>query len=336
LVFAACALINGKGGIALSVALLTLLAFLAACLGVAAVYSILSDLFLRDRSRVSKRVDEEFRKRQRDRAMKSTLFKNLGQAAADVAEEEAHRTWRQRFEALVEQSGLELSPRRLLFLMVGIGCGLGLAAGMIRQSLLIAAMAAPVGALLPFLYVAVKRKARMEKMMSQLPDAFDLMARVIRAGQTMSQAMQAVADEFDKPLAAEFTYCYEQQNLGLPPEVALRDLARRTGLLEVKIFVLALVVQQQTGGPLAELLDNLATVIRERFRIRGKIRALTAEGRMQALVLLSLPPLLLFIIMLINRNYGQVLLNYPGLLVGTFVCEALGALWIRKIVNFDF
>jgi tight adherence protein B len=320
----------------LSLALLTLLTFLAACLGVAAAYSILSDLFLRDRSRVSKRVDEEFRKRQRDRALKSALFKNLGQLAAEAAEEEGQRTWRQRFEGLIEQSGLELTPRRLVFLMTGLGLALGLLAGLLRQSLLIGAAAVPVGAVLPLLYVALKRKARMEKMMAQLPDAFDLMARVIRAGQTMSQAMQAVADEFDRPLAAEFAYCYEQQNLGLPPEAALRDLSRRTGLLEVKIFVLALLVQQQTGGPLAELLDKLATVIRERYRLRGKIRALTAEGRMQALVLLSLPPLLLLAILLINRNYGTVLFNHPALLVGTFVFEALGALWIRKIVNFDF
>src|SRR5262249_57164429 len=122
-----------------------------------------------------------------------------------------------------------------------------------------------------------------------LPDAFDLMARVIRAGQTMSQAIQSVADEFDQPLAGEFAYCYEQQNLGLSPEVALRDLARRTGLVEVKIFVLAMLVQQQTGGNLAELLDKLSGVVRERFRVPGKIKALTAEGRMQATVLLVLP-----------------------------------------------
>jgi tight adherence protein B len=313
-----------------------LLTFVAACLAVAAAYSIVSDLFLRDRSRVSRRVDEEFRKRQRDRAMKSSLFKNLGQLAAEAAEEEGQQSLQQRFENLVEQSGLEWTPRRLVILMVTVGLAFGVLAGLIRQNVLIGTAMAPVGAALPMLYVALKRKARMEKLMSQLPDAFDLMGRVIRAGQTMSQAMQAVADEFDQPLAGEFAYCYEQQNLGLSPEVALRDLSRRTGLLEVKIFVLALLVQQQTGGPLAELLDKLATVIRERYRLRGKIRALTAEGRMQALVLLSLPPLLLLAIVLINRNYGTVLFNYPGLLVGMFVFEALGALWIRKIVNFDF
>ena len=105
------------------------------------------------------------------------------------------------------------------------------------------------------------------------------MGRVVRAGQTISQALQAVADEFPPPIAAEFAYCYEQQNLGLSPESALRDLARRTGLLEIKIFVLALLVQQQTGGNLAELLDKLSGIIRERFRIRGQIKTLTAEGR---------------------------------------------------------
>jgi tight adherence protein B len=106
--------------------------------------------------------------------------------------------------------------------------------------------------------------------------------------------------------------------------------------MEIKIFVLALLVQQQTGGNLAELLDKLATVIRERFRIRGKISALTAEGRLQAVVLLALPPALLALILVVNRNYGQVLLDRPWLLIGTFCFEVVGALWIRKIINFDF
>ena len=282
-----------------------LLTFLAGALGVAGVYSIISDLYLRDRSRLRQRVDDEFRQRQ-------------------------------RVDALIEQSGLGLTVRRLLTLTGAAALALAVPAGLVWWCAPAAAAGALVGAAGPLLYVAVKRKARLEKLMAQLPDAFDLMARVIRAGQTMAQALQAVADEFDQPIAGEFAYCYEQQNLGLPPEVALRDLARRTGLLEIKIFVLALLVQQQTGGPLAELLDKLATVIRERFRIRGKIRALTAEGRLQAAILLLIPPAMLLFILVTNRKYGQVLMEYPGLLVGMFVLELLGALWIRKIVNFDF
>jgi tight adherence protein B len=317
--------------------LLFLLTFLAGVLAVVGIYSILSDLYLRDRSRVSKRVDEQLRARQRERVKKSLLFKDLVPLAGETASDTEERpTLRQRFESLLEQSGLDLSLRRLLLIMAGAGLVVGLVANLIRPNVVVAAVAALTGAGVPLLYVHLKRKARLEKMMAQLPDAFDLMARVIRAGQTMSQALQAIADEFEPPIAAEFAYCYEQQNLGLPPEVALRDLARRTGLLEVRIFVVALLVQQQTGGNLAELLERLATVIRERFRIRGKVRVLTAEGRYQALVLLALPVALFLILLAVNRNYAQVLLEHPGLLAGMFFFEVVGALWIRKIVNFDF
>ena len=162
------------------------------------------------------------------------------------------------------------------------------------------------------------------------------MSRVIRAGQTMSQALQAVADEFAPPVAAEFAFCYEQQNLGLAPETSLRELARRTGLVELKIFVLALLVQQQTGGNLAELLDKLSEIIRERYKMRGKIKAMTAEGRFQAMILLGLPPLMFLLMMTMNRDYAGVLLENPTLIWATLVSEALGGLWIRKIVNFDF
>jgi tight adherence protein B len=313
------------------------LTFVAGVLAVLGVYSILSDLFLRDRSRVNQRVDEEFRKRQREHARKSTLFRNLGQIAAEAAlDERAERSWRRRFEALIEQSGLELTPQRLLGITTCAALGLGLLGGLIRQSFLVGGIGALVGAGGPLLYVAYKRRARLEKLLSQLPDAFDLMARVIRAGQTTAQALQAVADEFDAPIAAEFAYCYEQQNLGLSPEIALRDLARRTGLLEIKIFVLALLVQQQTGGNLAQLLEKLAAVVRERFRIRGKIQTLTAEGRLQAAVLLVLPPAMFVAILVLNYSYGEVLLAHPSLLVGMLVSELVGALWIRKVVNFDY
>ena len=104
----------------------------------------------------------------------------------------------------------------------------------------------------------------------------------------MGQALLSVADEFPQPISYEFAYCYEQQNMGLSPEVTFRDLTRRTGVIELKIFVLAVLVQQQTGGNLAELLLKLATVVRERYLIRGTIQTLTAEGRMQGWILAAL------------------------------------------------
>ena len=285
---------------------------------------------------MQRRLDDEFRQRQRDQIRRSSLFKDLGQLAAHAADEDAGETLGQRFAQMIEQSNLNVTPRNLLYMMAGLGLAGVALVTLVRQSVLQGVAAGAVLTLLPFLYVRLRRNARIRRMTSQLPDAFDLMARVIRAGQTMHQAIQAVADEFQEPLAAEFTYCFEQQNLGLSPELSLRDLARRTGLLEIKIFVLALLVQQQSGGNLAELLEKLATIIRERFRIKEKISGLTAEGRMQALVLLLLPLVVLGVICVANRSYAQTLLDHPGLLAGMFVAEVVGAVWIRTIVNFDF
>jgi tight adherence protein B len=320
----------------MSPALLALLTFGAVIAAVAGVYSILTDLFLRDRSRVNQRLDEEFRNRQREQARKAVLFKKVNPPSAEATAGLEKTSLSQRLEAMVEQSALDLTPRRLLAMTAAAGLGPGLGAGLLRQSVLVGGVALVAGAAGPLLYVQAKRKARLERLLSQLPDAFDLMARVVRAGQSMGQGMLAVAGEFPQPIRGEFSLCYEQQNLGLPPEDTLRDLARRTGLVEIKIFVLALLIQQQTGGNLAEMLEKLSGMIRERYQIRGQIKALTAEGRLQAMILLGLPPLMFVMMMVMNREYGSTLLMYPSLLLGTLFFEGVGALWIRKIVNFDF
>lgn len=317
--------------------LLSMLTFFAVALGVAGVYSIFADLFLRDRTRVNNRVDDEFRKQQRSRAERSSLFRNLGQLAAEVeGSRDASPTLSQKFEAMIEQSGLETTPKKVLSISGVVGVVLAAVVGLLTRSPLWALGGLALGGYLPVFYVMQKKKARMEKLRSQLPDAFDLMARVIRAGQTMSQALLAVADEFTPPIAAEFSYCYEQQNLGLPPEAAYNDLSRRNDLVEIKLFVLALLVQQQTGGNLAELLDKLAGVLRERFRIRGVVQTLTAEGRMQAMILMALPFVIFFMMMVLNPQYAKQLFLYPRLVWMTLGSELLGALWIRKIVNFEY
>src|SRR5262249_26202219 len=254
----------------MSPTLLTLLTFGAVVAAVAGAYSILSDLYLRDRSRVSQRIDDEFRMRQRERARKALLFKDLNQLAAEAAGDmEPQSNLSQWLTTMVDQSGEDLSIRNLMIMSVAAAVLFGALVGIWRESVLPALAAAAVAAAMPVLNVHLKRNARLEKLRSQLPDAFDLMGRVVRAGQTLSQGFQAVADEFPPPVGAEFSYCYEQQTLGLPADVAMRDLSRRTGVLELKIFVTAVLVQQQTGGSLAEMLDKLAGVIRQRYRIRG-------------------------------------------------------------------
>jgi tight adherence protein B len=321
--------------------LLILLPWLTGACGLAGLYAIVSDFYIRNWSRVNQRVDAEFRTRQSERRRTLPLFKNLEHRPTEAVEPAETATqaraeaglW-QRLEAMVRQSGLDLSPTRLLLIALGAGLVLGALGGMLRGPL-IGMMGTSVGVAVPLLYVEAKRKARMQTLLAQLPDAFDLMAQVLRAGHSIPQSMQGVADEFEPPIAAEFSYCCEQQNLGLSPEVVLRDLARRTGLLEIKIFVMAMLIQRDTGGNLAELLERLAAFVRDRLRIHDGIKSLTAEARLQAAVLMVLPGLMFLILLVINRSYAQVLLDHVNLLIGMLISMAVGALWIRKIITID-
>src|SRR5271157_2614052 len=153
-------------------AFLTILTFVAVVTACAGIYSIMSDLYLRDRSRVSQRVDDEFRKRVRARAQKSLLFKDLRALGADSGIGEEERSGlRRRFEAMVEQSGMDLTPQRLLIIAMFSALGLGLLGGLVRHNILVAAVGATLGAVVPIFYVNMKRNARLEKLLSQLPDA---------------------------------------------------------------------------------------------------------------------------------------------------------------------
>ena len=312
------------------------LAALTAVTGFLAVAQLVSDVFLRDRSRVSGRVDTEFLRKQAGRVtLKKSLFKDLSQSAAALSDRDG-ATLRQRLEAVVEQSGIDTTVSRVLATSAVAAGALALLAFAARGSPVDEALAAALGAIVPPWRVKRARDRRSEKLRSQLADAFDLMARVVRAGQTLGQAVLAVSDEFPQPIAGEFALCYEQQNLGLPPEAAFRDLNRRTGVVELKIFVLAVLVQQQAGGNLAELLGKLAAVVRERYLIRGTVRTLTAEGRMQGYILAALPPLMLLLLVVLNPEYAVGHLEHLDVLGYTFAVEGIGLLWIRKIVNFDY
>ena len=162
------------------------------------------------------------------------------------------------------------------------------------------------------------------------------MSRAVRAGQTIPAAFQTIADDFDPPISHEFRCCYEEQNLGIPFETALRNLAQRTGIIELQILVVALLVHGRCGGNLVELLQTLSTMVRKRQMMEGKIKSLTSEGRMQAIVLMVLPVAAFIAIWVISPTYIATLLARPWLIVATLAAQGLGALWIRKIVQIDF
>jgi tight adherence protein B len=223
----------------------------------------------------------------------------------------------------------------LLTIVGGVGSIVGVLTGLCTQSGSLGGAAGLVAAVLPILYVQMKQKQRADLLRAQLPDAFDLMGCVLKAGQTISQAIQSVAAEFKPPIAQEFGYCFEQQNLGLSPDFALRDLSRRTGLLEMKVFVLALLINRQTGGSLVDLLEILAIIVRDHYRIKAKIKGLTAEGRLQAIILLAFPFAIYGAMLVVNREYALKLWDHPVLPISCFVSMVTGALWIRSIINFD-
>lgn len=312
------------------------LAFGAVTSAVLGGYSIVTDLRKGTNARIRRRIEESTRDALRERVKKSPLFKDLGQLAAAAAGQQGRApSLRERLDLLVEQSGLGITSNAV----IGISAVSGLAAAVLGYLLVplyvVPPVAFAVGAALPVLFVKNRRNARLEKLLSQLPDAFDLMARVMRAGQTMTQAFRSVSDEFEAPIATEFAVCFEQQNLGIPSETSLRDLAERTGLLELKILVVGVIVQEQTGGNLADMLDKLSAVIRERYKLRGLVKTLTAEGRMQAALLLGLPPALFMMMLFMNRPYALELFNHPILILITLISEGIGGLWIRSIVNFS-
>lgn len=322
----------------MSPALLSLLTFVSILIVLVSVASLLSDIFLKDRARVNRRLDEEFHRGQKELIRNSSLFKDLHKLKASeiVGTADAKLTIRERLERMLEQSGLTWTLQKLLIISAVSGIGLALIGLVIPRSLVVAAIAGIVGGSMPLLYVRAKCKSRLATLCSQLPEAYDLMARGLRAGQTISMTMQGVAEEFAQPIAGEFAYCYEQQNLGLATDVALRDLSRRTSLMEINVFVVAVVIQKQVGGNLAEILEKLAHLVRERSKMRGTIRTLTAEGRMQAGLLMALPPAMFLAMLIFNYSYAVVLLEYPFLMLSVLVSMGIGALWIRKIINFDF
>jgi tight adherence protein B len=189
---------------------------------------------------------------------------------------------------------------------------------------------------MPMLWLMWRRKKRLKAFAAQLPDALELISRALRAGHSLAAGFNLVQDEMPAPIGVEFGRVFEEQNLGIPLDEALRSMIDRMPNLDLKFFVTAVVLQRQTGGDLAEILDKIGYLIRERFKIWGQVQALTGEGRLSGIVLLALPPLLFLAVYYLNADYVMVLfhdeLGMKMLAVAVFL-QIIGALVIRKIVN---
>jgi len=319
--------------------------FVTVTLSMIVTNQICSWLFYRDAGRVRRRMAAEFSKKKEatdavtlyggaDHLDLETKDSDIAANPKKVATHGNKRKWH-RLELMLEQARLPVTARHFLLLILGLGLGLGLSASCFG-GLLVGIGVGVIGAAVPFVLVHVKRNARKEKLLQQLPNGFELMARVIRSGQSVPQALRSVAETFDGPIAEEFGSCQHQQNLGLRPEVTFQELVQRSGIVELRIFAMAMMIQRQTGGNLSEVLERLAGVIRNRLRLRQQVRAWTAEGRLQGWTLVALPFLMFGILMVINRRYVETLFDHVPLVLATLGCMAIGILWIRKIVNFSY
>jgi tight adherence protein B len=191
---------------------------------------------------------------------------------------------------------------------------------------------------LPLLYVMRKRTARMRRFEELFPDSLEFVARSMRAGHAFSVSLEMIHREFQEPLSGEFRRTFEEHNLGLPLDVALQKLAKRVPSLDVHFFVSAVLLQKRTGGNLAEILDKLAYVIRERFKLRGKIRAISAHGRMTGAALSCIPIGVAVIMFYVNPDYVRFFfLDDVGniMLACAIVLQLIGYAIMRQIVKIE-
>jgi tight adherence protein B len=239
-------------------------------------------------------------------------------------------------QKLFEQADCHIKPGVLMGIGLLLGAAGATASVLLRMPLYLAPLWAVVPFTLPWLWLWNKRRMRLAKFAGQLSDALELVARALRAGHSLAAGMHVVAQEMPTPIAEEFNRVFEEQNLGIPIEESLKSMCERVPNLDLRFFVTSVGIQRQTGGDLAEILDKIGYVIRERFRILGQVKALTGEGRLSGVVLISLPFALFGFMLNMKPDYVEALwtTDMGRIMSGiALVLQVLGALWIRKIVN---
>jgi tight adherence protein B len=241
-----------------------------------------------------------------------------------------------KLQTLLDQADVNWSASQTLLNLCGAAVLTVLVLWAVQVKLVAALGCGGAVMVLPLVAFNFRRKRRMTKLMNQLPDVFEMMSQALRAGHSLAGAIQLVYEQMPPPIATEFAQVYHEQNLGIKVEEALQSMADRVDSLDVRFFVTAVMIQRQTGGDLAEVLDNISGVIRERIELAGLVRGLTAEGRLSGWVLFALPALVFVASMFLNPNYAWVLLEDPRgqiMLMIAAGMQLMGIAMIRWIVN---
>jgi tight adherence protein B len=294
----------------------------------------------RMKSRLSGETSERTKRRKADKRnpkLLETEDKTTGRFVMGLLQRFRYKEWAQE---LLEQAGLRWKPARLAHacmggFLLGFGAGWLLIPAEYRQAAFVAGFL--VG-MLPLAYVFRLRSARLRKFEEQFPESLEFVARSMRAGHAFSVSLEMIHREFAEPLAGEFRRTFEEHNLGLPLETALLKLAKRVPSMDVHFFVSAVLLQRRTGGNLAEILDKLASLIRERFKLRGKIRAISAHGRMTGAALTCIPLGVALLMFYVNPDYVRFFFNDETgqiMAVAAAVLQLIGYAIIKKIVSIE-
>jgi tight adherence protein B len=243
-------------------------------------------------------------------------------------------------QLLLAQSDIDLRAGNLLLicLLTAVSCGViaFVAGGSSQWAPMVAWVALLLGGILPYSYISYRRTKRFQRFEELFPEAIDTLARAVRAGHAFTVALEMIANEVSDPIASEFRKLFEEQKFGLPVRDALMNLTERVPLVDVKFFVTAVMLQRETGGNLAEILDNLSYVIRERFKIMRQVRVYTAQGRLTMMLLMGLPPIIVVTMLMMNPSFIRPLFADPighVLVVAGITLQTLGYFVIRKIIQ---
>jgi len=256
---------------------------------------------------------------------------NLDRVARRAIKGSSLETW-------LEQSGTGMTPSSYFVISLLLGVAVAAAALTFSHRVWAMPLGFVAGLALPPMFLRHRRTGRMNKFEEHFPEALDLMSRAIRAGHAFSAGLKMVADECSDPVGPEFRKAFDEQNYGLPLKESLNNLAARVPLLDVRFFATAVLIQRDTGGNLSEILDNLANVVRERFKIRRQVRVHTAHGRFTGYVLLALPAFLGFALSLINPEHMKMLFDDKigqMMIMAALVMQTIGFIWIKQVVKIE-
>jgi len=299
------------------------------------IFQVWTESRTSDRKRLQDRLRGNTAKQ--ERAMETILRRGALKDSASLAEKIGGKfSFIPKLQTMLDQAAIPWSAPQMMLNLCAGALLLVVAMVVLKFNPLAALGCGAAVVALPVFVISFLRKRRMSKLCYQLPDVFEMMSQALRAGHSLASSIQLIHEQMPPPIATEFGQVYHEQNLGLKIEDALESMADRVDSLDVRFFVTAVIIQRQTGGDLAEVLDNISGVIRERIELAGLVRGLTAEGRLSGWVLFALPFIVFLGSLYLNPAYGNILLTDPTgklMLLVAGGMQLMGLAMIRWIVN---